>query len=148
MQDFRDLLVWQKTHQLTLDVYRVTQRFPKHETYRLNAQMRSASVSIGSNICEGCGRGGWPELIQFCQIAFGSLSELEYQLLLARDLSYLDEHTYQELEARAIEVKRMLASFLATLRARSGKPRALARSRRISPPAPASTPTATDALTH
>ena len=123
MQDFRELKVWQKAHDLTLDVYRLTQAFPRQEVYGLTSQMRRAAVSIGSNICEGCGRGTLPEFIQFCQNAFGSASELEYQLLLARDLQYLDGTAYKALAEATVEVKRMLAAFLTTLRDRAGKPR-------------------------
>jgi len=123
MQDFRDLKVWQKAHELVLAVYRATEAFPKTEIYGLTSQMRRAAVSIASNICEGCGRGGLQELIQFCQMAFGSTAELEYQLLLARDLTYLDETHYSELQAATLEEKRMLASFLKTLRERTGQQR-------------------------
>ncbi len=122
MQDFRELKIWQKAHGLTLSIYRATQDFPRSETYGLTSQMRRAAVSIGSNICEGSGRGTLPEFVQFCQNAFGSTSELEYQLILARDLGYFGESAYESLVAATVELKRMLASFLATLRERAGKP--------------------------
>jgi four helix bundle protein len=123
MQDFRELLVWQKAHSLALAVYREIEIFPRREAYGLTSQIRRAAVSVPSNISEGCGRGGWPELINFCQIAFGSLSELEYQLILARDLRYLSPGAFEELSSSTAEAKRMLASFLAVLRRQSGKPR-------------------------
>lgn len=115
MQDF-NLQVWTKAHALTLRVYQHTVSFPREELYGLTMQMRRAAASVPTNIAEGCGRGGPKELAQFCQIALGSASELEYQLLLAKDLSYLDEASYQLLDSQAIEVKRMLTSLVARLR--------------------------------
>jgi four helix bundle protein len=85
MKDFRQLKVWQKSHQLTLAVYKLTASFPREETYGLSAQIRRASSSISANLAEGCGRNGDAELARYCSIASGSASELEYHLLLARD---------------------------------------------------------------
>lgn len=116
MRDFRDLKVWEKSHQLTLAVYRVTATFPKEELYGLISQIRRASVSISANIAEGCGRHGEPELARFLQIAMGSASEFEYHLLLARDLGYLQASQYQDLVSEVIEVKRMMTSFIQKLR--------------------------------
>ena len=87
MQDFRDLKVWQKSHQLTLEVYRSTATFPREELYGLTSQIRRASSSIPANIAEGCGRNSPNELRRFLEIAMGAASELEYHLLLARDLN-------------------------------------------------------------
>ena len=89
MKDFRQLKVWEKSHQLALTIYRITASFPREETYGLASQIRRAASSIPSNIAEGCGRDGDPELARFCIIARGSASELEYQLLLGRDLKLL-----------------------------------------------------------
>jgi len=89
MTDFRNLKVWEKAHLLTLALYKVTASFPRDETYGLASQIRRASSSIPSNIAEGCGREGDPELARFCIIARGSATELEYQLLLARDLNWI-----------------------------------------------------------
>jgi four helix bundle protein len=119
MKDFRDLKVWQKGHELTLQLYKETQHFPKDELYALTSQIRRASVSIQANIAEGCGRGTDSELRQFLQIAMGSASELEYHLVLARDLGYLEAASYQPLNDQVIEVKRMLASFIQKLKAAS-----------------------------
>ena len=112
MQDFRTLKVWEKAHQLTLDVYRATMAFPKEEMYGLTSQIRRASSSIPANIAEGCGRGGNAEFKQFLQIAMGSASELEYHLLLARDLHYLNATDYEHLADSAIEVKKMLTALI------------------------------------
>ena len=110
MSDFRELKVWQKAHQLTLDVYRTTAQFPKHEIYGLVSQMRRCSVSVGSNIAEGKGRKGDVEFSRFIQIASGSLTELEYRLLLSKDLKYLPESDYRKLNQKLAEVNRMLVS--------------------------------------
>lgn len=116
MRDFRKLDVWQKAHQLTLTVYKSTVYFPKDELYGLTSQVRRASASIPANIAEGCGRDGAAELARFLQIAMGSASELEYHLLLAHDLGFVDSSTYQELDSNVVEVKRMLAAFIQKLR--------------------------------
>ena len=119
MRDFRKLKVWQKAHQLTLSVYRVSNGFPTDERYGLTSQLRRASVSIPANIAEGCGRRGDREMSRFLQIAMGSASELEYHLLLAHDLGLLDNQLHRELEEYTTEVKRMLSSFLQKLKADS-----------------------------
>lgn len=108
MQDFRNLKVWQKAHPLVLDVYRVTRTFPKEETYGLVSQMRRSAMSIPTNISEGCGRQSDPDFMRFLVISNGSAKELDYQLLLSRDLNYIDEGTYQRLHAQLDEVCRML----------------------------------------
>jgi four helix bundle protein len=80
MRDFKEYKVWEKSHYLALEVYRVTATFPKEELYGLTSQIRRASTSIPANIAEGCGRSGNTELARFLQIAMGSASELEYHL--------------------------------------------------------------------
>ena len=86
MQDFRNLKVWDKAHTLTLDVYKTSKSFPREEMYGLTSQIRRASVSIGANIAEGACRRGDVDFARFLQIAAGSASELDYHLLLSRDL--------------------------------------------------------------
>jgi len=110
VEDFRDLKVWTKAHQLTLAIYQCTRKFPKEEMYGLSSQVRRASASIGANIAEGCGRRTDPEMKRFVQIARGSASELEYHLLLAKDLQLLTVDEFNDLEAKVFEVQRMLAS--------------------------------------
>jgi four helix bundle protein len=83
VKDFRQLKVWQKAHELTLAVYRLTATFPREELYGLRNQLRRAGSSIAANLAEGCGRNGDAELARFCSMAMGSASELEYHLLLA-----------------------------------------------------------------
>jgi len=110
MEDFKDLKVWAKAHQLTLAIYGITQKFPKAELFGLTSQIRRASASIGANIAEGCGRRSDPEMKRFVQIARGSASELEYHLLLARDLQLVTVDEFRDLEANVLEIQRMLAS--------------------------------------
>ncbi|MGH7964819.1 MAG: four helix bundle protein, partial [Candidatus Binatia bacterium] len=117
MRDFRELKVWDKAHELTLAVYRATAKFPKEEMYGLTSQTRRSCASIPANIAEGCGRSGEPELARFFQIAMGSASELEYHLLLARDLDLLNGSHYEQLAREVTEVKRMLTSFIQKLKA-------------------------------
>jgi four helix bundle protein len=112
MKDFRTLKVWEKAHQLALAVYRATAVFPKDELYGLTSQVRRACASVPANIAEGCGRDGNTELGRFLQIAMGSASELEYHLLLAHDLGFLNDADYHPLAHEVVEVKRMLASLI------------------------------------
>ena len=116
MRDFRSLKVWKKSHRLTLRVYGATKSYPRDEVYGLTSQTRRACASIPANIAEGCGRAGERELGRFCQIAMGSASELEYHLLLAHDLGYLERDDYSSLSEDLLEVKKMLSSFLVRLR--------------------------------
>jgi four helix bundle protein len=117
MKDFKKLTVWQKSHGLTLHVYRATATFPKEEVYSLTSQMRRASSSIGANIAEGCCRDGDAEFGRFLYIAMGSASELENHALLARDLGFLRPEIADQLSAEITEVKRMLSSLICKLKA-------------------------------
>ena len=112
MKNFRDLLVWEKSHLLTLKVYGCTKSFPKEEIYGLTSQMRRSSSSIPTNIAEGCGRNSDPQFAKFLNFAFGSASELEYQLILSRDLEYVSKVKFSEVSELNEEVKKMLASLL------------------------------------
>ena len=119
MQSFKNLKVWEKAHTLTLEVYQSSKTFPREEIYGLTSQMRRASASIGANIAEGSCRRGDVDFARFLQMAAGSASELEYHLLLARDLKLLQAPDFERLSSRAVEVKRMLASLMQRLRAES-----------------------------
>jgi four helix bundle protein len=112
VKDFRRLKVWEKVHLLTLDVYKVTARFPREEMYGLSSQMRRCSASMGANIAEGCGKQGNNELYRFLYIASGSASELDYHLLLARDLGYLSSEEHQRMGQNLGEARRMLTALL------------------------------------
>ena len=110
MKDFRDLKVWGKAHEVALACYEVTKGFPREEVFGLTAQIRRAGASAPANIAEGCGRRGNAELHRFLQMAMGSASELEYHLLLSRDLGYLKKDDHKRVHDQVEEVKRMLAS--------------------------------------
>ena len=117
MEDFKDLRVWEKAYELTLSVYKKTGCFPKEEMYGLTSQLRRATASIGANIAEGCGRRSDPEMRRFLQIARGSANEVEYHLLLARDLQFLPTDDFKDLETMVLEIQRMLASLVQRLAA-------------------------------
>jgi len=112
MKDFRKLSVWDKSHKLTLDVYDRTKAFPREELFGLTSQLRRASASIPANIAEGCGKNSDLDFARFLQIAFGSACEVEYHLILSRDLKYLDVETYECITKDLIEIKRMLSSLV------------------------------------
>lgn len=116
MRDFRKLKVWERSHDLALAVYKETAAFPKDELYGLTSQLRRACASIPANIAEGCGRSGPAELSRYLHIAMGSASELEYFLLLGRDLGLLEAAQYEPLAGEVIEVKRMLTSLIQRLK--------------------------------
>jgi four helix bundle protein len=117
MQSFRNLRVWEKSHKLTLDVYASSKAFPRDEMFGVTSQMRRASASIGMNIAEGCCRKESAEMARFLQIAMGSASELEYQLLLAHDLDYLRNPGYESLAIHVVEVQRMLSCLMQKVKA-------------------------------
>ena len=96
MRNYRELQVWNKAHNLTLELYRVSRGFPREEMYGVTNQLRRAAASIGANLAEGCGRRTSTELARFVRIAMGSASELDYHLLLSHDLGFMngeDSHT-------------------------------------------------------
>ena len=119
MRDFREIKVWQKSHQLTLKLYTLTKTFPKDEIYGLTSQIRRAVASIGCNIAEGCGRSSDAELARFLRIAMGSATELEYELLLSRDLGLLRQEEYAFVADSVTEIKKMLTAFIRKLNAES-----------------------------
>jgi four helix bundle protein len=112
MKDFRNLLVWKKAHELTLAFYRAPAKFPVHERYGLISQIRRCGASVPANIAEGCGRKGNGEFHRFLQIASRSGSELEYHLLLSRDLGYLPNVEHERLAEMTVEVRRMLSGLI------------------------------------
>ena len=111
MRPFQTLAVWQKAHELTLDVYRVTCRYPAEERYGLTSQTRRAAAAIPANLAEGCGKGTMPELRHSVDLAGGSLNELEYWFLLARDLELLPVERYEALSDELLEIRRLLMGF-------------------------------------
>ena len=118
MQDFRNLKVWKRAHQVVLNVYGCTASFPAEERYGLTSQVRRSATSVPSNIAEGCGRGSDADFARLAQIAMGSASELEYQLLLAHDLQLLPKADYRKLLNDVQDVRRMLSGLLKKLTAK------------------------------
>lgn len=114
MQDFRNLEVWSRAHQLTLKIYQLSDRFPRSEMFGLSAQLRRASASVATNLAEGCGR-TQAEFGRFVQIAFGSACEVEYQLLLAKDLGFVSIGDYESTIKELVRLKRMLNSLMRRL---------------------------------
>jgi len=112
MQDFKDLLVWKKAHELTLSLYKRTARFPKDELFGLTSQIRRCSASVGANIAEGTGRKGHAEFHHFLQMASGSANELEYHLIPCRDLGLLNAPEHLEFNEHVVELRKMLCSLV------------------------------------
>ena len=115
MQDFRRLNVWVKAHKLALCVYEATRGYPADERFALLSQTRRAAASIPTNIAEGCGRGSDADFRRFLLIASGSACELDYLLILGKDLGYLASSTYPDLHLAVTEVKRMLGGLIGSL---------------------------------
>jgi len=115
VKTFKDLIVWQKSYTLVIEVYKATKLFPSEEKYGLVSQIRRASVSITSNIAEGYARRYLKQYIQFLYVAYGSGAELETQLMLAKDLGYLKEDKFRNLIERFYEVERMLMALIKSL---------------------------------
>ena len=111
MRNFLNLKIWKRSHQLTLKIYKITKYFPKEELFGLTGQMRRSSSSIPTNIAEGCGRNSNPQLANFLQIATGSCSELQYQIILSKDLSYINEQVFSELHTDAVDIRKMIFGY-------------------------------------
>ena len=112
---FRKLIVWQKAHQLVLLVYKLTEKFPKHEMFGLTSQLRRAMVSVPANVAEGYGAGGKGQFGRYLDIAQGSLSEAEYYLILAQDLSYITPSQYEQTESLRAETGFLLHRLIESL---------------------------------
>jgi four helix bundle protein len=110
MRNYKDLIVWEKAHKLTLAIYKETNAFPKEERFGLTSQVRRASSSVPANLAEGCGRRSDGEMGRFVQIAMGSGAELSYHLLLCRDLGFLGAPEFARLSSDLDEVMRMLSA--------------------------------------
>lgn len=116
IQSFTDLRVWQEAHRLVILVYKITKDFPKEEVFGLSAQMKRAAVSITSNIAEGFSRHSLKEKLQFFSIAHGSLTELQNQILIARDVDYVGKDLFEELSGKAVSVHKLLNAFIRSTR--------------------------------
>lgn len=116
LKGFRKLKVWQEAHKLTLLVYRITDKFPKHELFGLTSQLRRAVVSIVANIVEGHVKHSKKEFLHHLDFANGSLAEVEYYLELARDLKYIAQDEYEILESQRIIVGNLLHGFIKSIK--------------------------------
>lgn len=116
MSDYKKFKVWETAHKLTIDIYKITKGFPEDEKYGLISQIRRSVSSIPTNIVEGCGQLGNGNLIRFLGIAKGSAFELEYQLLLSKDLNYIDNKEYNELNESIQKIISMLTNLIKSLK--------------------------------
>ena len=110
---FEDLIVWQKSHQFVLEIYKMTQHFPRHEVFGLVSQIRRSAVSVPANLAEGFKRKGKPDKIRFFNISQGSLEEVRYYLILANDLGYADT---KQLKIDLDEIGRMLDAYIKSIK--------------------------------
>jgi four helix bundle protein len=108
MRDFRKYLVWEQSHKLTLEIYSITKTFPSDEKYGLSSQIRRACSSIPTNIAEGCGKISEKDFARYLGISFGSASELEYLILLSKDLNFIDNEKYELLQHEIVSIKKQL----------------------------------------
>ncbi len=115
--NYKDLVVWQKSVSLATMVYEITKTFPTTERFGLVAQMRRSAVSVASNVAEGRSRGSRKDFVQFLRIAHGSLSELETQLIIAKQVSLEGKVDYTDIEKQIVEISKMLSSMISKLRA-------------------------------
>ena len=116
MSDYKKLKVWKYSHQLAIDIYKITNDFPEEEKFGIISQLRRASCSIPTNIAEGCGQLDNGNLVRFLGIAKGSAFETEYQLLLSRDLSFITEEQYDLIDEKIKYIIRMLTQLINSLK--------------------------------
>ena len=116
IKSFTDLIAWKKGHQLVISIYRVTDNFPQKEIFALTNQMCRCAISITSNIAEGFSRKGTKEKIQFYHMSLGSLTELQNQLLIARDIDYLPENEFIKLANQTVEVSKLTNGLIRSLK--------------------------------
>jgi len=112
IRSFRDLDAWKEGHRLVLEIYKTTKSFPKEEMFGLSNQLRRSAVSITSNIAEGFSRKSLKEKIQFYSMAKASNTELQNQLLIARDVGYLNEEKFKQLEEQSIRVNKLISGLI------------------------------------
>lgn len=117
MVDYRNYKVWQRSHLLVLEIYKVTLQFPQSEQSNLVSQMNRAALSIPTNIVEGCGRDTQKEFVRFLHISSGSAYELEYLILVSRDLNFIKKESAEDLLSEIGEIKKMLYTLIKKIRA-------------------------------
>jgi four helix bundle protein len=116
MKSFEDLKVWEEAHKLVLEIYRITKNFPEEERFRLISQLCRSAASVPANIAEGTGKKTLNEYVQYLYNARGSLEETRYHLRLAKDLSYIDEEEFKNLNEKYNSTGRMLNGLINSLK--------------------------------
>lgn len=116
IQVFTDLVAWQESHALALMIYKITRKFPKEEIFGLVSQLRRAAVSITSNIAEGFSRISYAEKIHFYSIALGSTTEVQNQLLIARDIGYIDKEDFSLVDLQSVKAHKLLNGLIKSSR--------------------------------
>lgn len=119
IQSFTDLVAWKEAHKLAVSIYKITDKFPQKETYTLTDQTRRSAISISSNIAEGFSRRGQKEKLQFYYTAKGSLTELQNQLLLAKDVGYINKEPFSQVAKQSIQVSKLLNGLIKSIKKRS-----------------------------
>ncbi len=117
IKSFTELIAWQEGHKLVLQVYEISKQFPKEEQFGLTNQLRRAAVSITSNIAEGFSRNSYKEKLQFYSVSLGSTTEVQNQLLIARDLQYITEETFSKIAEQAVKVNKITNGLIKKTRA-------------------------------
>ena len=116
IRSFTDLKAWQERHQLVLIIYKVTEDFPQKENFNLTLQVRRSAISITSNIAEGFSRKSRKEKVQFYYVALGSITELQNQLIIARDIGYLEKEKFDQLNKQIIKVQKLINGLVKSAR--------------------------------
>lgn len=114
--DFRELIVWQKSHFFVLEIYSITALFPNDEVFALTSQMRRAAVSVPANIAEGFKKRTLANKLNYISHSEGSLEEVKYYLILAKDLQYINEEKYESLNSRSEEVSKLINGYKKTIK--------------------------------
>ena len=121
IKSFTDLIAWKEGHSLVIEIYDITKKFPKDEQFGLTNQIRRAVVSITSNIAEGFSRQSLKEKAQFYSMALGSLTEVQNQLLIARDIKYLDSKIFDKIADRTVLINKLLNGLIKSIKSANEK---------------------------
>lgn len=111
MRKYKDLKIWKRSVDLSTEIYRLTSTFPSEEKYGLVSQMRRSSISVPSNIAEGAGRSSDKEFKRFLDISYGSLYELQTQIIISHNLGFVEEKFFEKIEGEIIEIQKMIFTY-------------------------------------
>ena len=115
MRDFNKFSFWEDAHKLAVEIYQITKTFPKSELFGITSQLRRASLSVPTNIAEGCGRESIPELKRFMIIANGSITEVQYLLFFGFEIDLINNIHYEQLYKQALSIKKRLSAYISKL---------------------------------